>query len=250
MLNRGKTIAFIIIIFCFSCIKAEISIYVDNPALTLEENEYLSRELNSVDLTTANESIVIDKYYKLREALNLEDNANINFKIQIIKNLLFLAEILDDDHKTLEIFEDYFEKYADFDKNNSHYLHASYCTLKQIMTEDKDQEKCFTLTSKLYKENLTLKIFRDPFYFKSYQGYFQRYQIALMNYFASKRTYTDDLCAVIEDYQDNLNEGDLLDYEVLMFIIKDDLNNYEDLGLLSKKDQEVLRCAPKKNNLK
>lgn len=215
--------------------------YQNNSRLTLEENRRISDELNSDDLLRADGELVLEKYQRLSEMLN-DEIGSIDFKIQVIRNKLLLAQLLDDNREMLKILEEYFQKYSEFDKSNSYYLHESLCTLKQMESEDKTQSTCFKETKKLYDEILPLKIFSEPDYYQSYKYYFMRYQMALINYFASAREKTDELCSIIKDYKNSSNKANLPDDETFLSVIKDSLNTYVLMQFLTGEDVGSLGC--------
>lgn len=242
MLNKGKVVVFIILISFISIVRAEYLLYKHNPELSPEEDKYLSLELNTTDWLKADDTVVSEKYYKLKNILQEEDKRSIKFKIHVARSLILLAQILEDNQKIREIFEVYFDKYADFDKKNSYYLRGSFCTFRQINEEDKTQAECFKKALKLYTENYVLKSFNDPFYSKSYKGYFQSYQIAIIDYLAGNREYSNQLCEVLSDYEKNTNDKNRSDYEVFRYTVKNDLNNYKYIDVLSENDYGSFPC--------
>lgn len=242
MLNKGKVVVYIILISFISIVRAEYLLYKHNPELSPEEDKYLSLELNTTDWLKADDTVVLEKYYKLKNILQEEDKRSIKFKIHVARSLILLAQVLDDNQKIFETFEDYFEKYAVFDKKNSYYLRGSFCTFRQLTEEDKDQVECFKKTIKLYNENYALKVFNDPFYPISYKGAFQRYQMIIIEYLAKDREYSNKLCSIISDFKNNLKERDLSNYKNIMYDINNDLKTYKYMKVLTEKDYDTLGC--------
>lgn len=224
-------ILLILVLIVWQVVYANPSFFKPNSKLTLEENKYLSDVLNDFDRAKDWKSELLKKYNILNLMLANKENISPEFEIQIIKSKYLLAQSMGDIDRQMSSLELYIDRYKGASEDRPFELYQAYCTLKQLIEDDKTQASCFVEVEKLMGEFPVgiLDEGRSRLFF---------YQKALVNYFANDRKETDSLCLFVEDYK----KSNSLDKNAMELFIKSSIDGYRSSGILSDEDNRYLKC--------
>lgn len=235
ILNALKSIKsfilFVLFLLGLHVVYATPVFFKPNPKLTLEENKYLSDELNDFDWVRDEKEVLLEKYNILNSVLDNNENISSEFEIQLIKSQYLLAQAMGDTDRQLNSLESYIQKYKDASEEYPFQFYQAFCTLKQFIDDDKTQTSCFIEVEKLMNE------FSSDILDEGRKRLFL-YQKVLVNYFANNRKETDSLCVFVEGYENNSS----LDKDGIGLFIKSSIDGYYSSSILSDEDTRNLKC--------